>query len=279
MYKELLRKHEELFKNEEPSSEITHDEAKKMLKELILEKSQECDSINEDMFEELFKGAFTRGLSILGTLGILATGAQDMGKKPVEPIRTSPQETKKIQQEAYNQARQEGDEIIGKYQENSKKENRDSFLKAIAMNESSGGKNTNHAEMKSGIHAGTSALGTYGLMPNTIREMANRMDGDHPMKMYAGMENHQISQSMKKNPGHEGEVAKFMADHLHEKFGGDEDKMAYSWFNGHNLTDKHFATSHKDYQNHDYVKKYQKHKSQLVNKQPISPESSVASNK
>ena len=134
------------------------------------------------------------------------------------------------------------------------------------MNESSGGKNTNHKEMKAGMHAGDAAVGQYGLMPNTIKEMANRMDKNHPMKQYAKMDNDAISKSIKQNPDHENQIANFMANHLYDKFGGDENKMAYSWFQGHNLTNDHFNTSHKDYMDHNYVKKYQKHKDMLNQK-------------
>lgn len=280
MYKNLLKKYESDIELVDDKS-ISYDDAKEKLKELVLAKAQEYDTIDENMFEEIAKGAFNRGLSILGTLGILASGAHDFNKQSSQP---KPKTQQQIQQEkqkiqdAYDQARREGQEIIGKYEKKSRDGKIDNFLKTIAMNESSGGKNTNHKQMKTGIHAGTSAFGTYGLMPNTIREMANRMDKYHPMKMYANMENHEMTNSLKKNPEHEGQVAKFMANHLYDKFGGDENKMAYSWFNGHNLTNDHFKTSHKDYQNHDYVKKYQKHKAGF-DQPKIKDSNSVASNK
>ena len=49
------------------------------------------------------------------------------------------------------------------------------FLKTIQMIESSGGKNFNHPEIESGIHEGHRAIGNYGLMPNTVQEIATRM--------------------------------------------------------------------------------------------------------
>ena len=51
----------------------------------------------------------------------------------------------------------------------------DNFLEAIAGVESSGGVNFNHPTIKTGIHKGQRAAGTYGLMPNTVKEVVNRM--------------------------------------------------------------------------------------------------------
>src|SRR5260221_13177133 len=48
------------------------------------------------------------------------------------------------------------------------------FLQKIQQIESSGGKNLEHPTVEGGIQAGDQAIGRYGLMPNTIKELVNR---------------------------------------------------------------------------------------------------------
>jgi len=47
-------------------------------------------------------------------------------------------------------------------------------LEVLAHLESSGGKNKLHAPQTSGIHKGTRAVSSYGLMPNTVKEFTLR---------------------------------------------------------------------------------------------------------
>jgi hypothetical protein len=49
------------------------------------------------------------------------------------------------------------------------------FLAIQRMIESNGGKNYNHAMIKSGMHKGTSAIGQYGLMPKTVDDLITRV--------------------------------------------------------------------------------------------------------
>jgi hypothetical protein len=135
------------------------------------------------------------------------------------------------------------------------------------MNESSGGINTDHDEITYGIHKGDSAIGNYGLMPNTIKEIINRMHINPTMTVYLRMNNQGLARKIKENRAHEKRFAQLLANRLHIRYNGDEAKMAYAWLNGHNLTNKHFNTTHRDYKNHHYVKKYFKHKSEVINGQ------------
>jgi len=286
MYKKVLEKYEKMEKSSlqsqvNPIAEKTYsrEEAIEMIKKSISESTKGYEG-TEEVLEKGIKDAFAKGLTVMAMIH----GAHYMNQSPGAPSERQKSPTyQRIQEkmdskqterkpsavadvdgqvkQAYNDARAEGQAIIDKHQSGDK--NIDNFLKTISMNESSGGKNTNHRQMKDGLHAGDSAVGQYGLMPNTIKEMAGRMGKDHPMSKYAKMDNNAVSQSLKTNPNDEGEIAKFMANHLNDKFKGDQNKMAYSWFQGHNLTDDHFNTSHKDYQNHDYVKKFNKHKEQF----------------
>lgn len=282
MYKEIKNK---IKKNEDQIS-YSEEEVVNIIANMLLKKSQDYKNVDIEDLRKNWKKAFANGLTVLGMLHGAhymadATGPKSEREKSPTYQRiqqeiqakqakrglaaTSPIDSKADPvKQAYEDARAEGQAIIDKHQQRDK--NIDNFLKAISMNESSGGKNTNHKEMKTGIHAGDAAVGQYGLMPNTIKEMANRMDENHPMRQYAKMDSDAIGKSIKQNPDHENQIANFMANHLYDKFGGDENKMSYSWFQGHNLTNDHFDTSHKDYMNHEYVKKYQKHKGILNQK-------------
>lgn len=86
------------------------------------------------------------------------------------------------------------------------------FLQNIAKIESSNGRDMDHRVISSGIHAGDSAIGKYGLMPNTIDEFKARHGKDLT----------------------EQEVAEKLAEFVLTKTGGDEPLAAALWNQGHN---------------------------------------------
>lgn len=252
MYKNIL---ENMAKNNcsDVKSEkelLSNKQIKKIMVDTLLKKHEENKNIPLDVLVKSWKKAFTNGVTVLGLLH----GAHYMNNS--NNIKTQEQkqaDTKQIEQ-ARVDARNEGQSIIDK---NLGKDGKiKSFLDRISMIESSGGKNMNHKRMEHGIHAGDAAIGKYGFMPNTVKEMANRMGKDHPLNSYSQMDNAQIEKQLAQNPEHQDKFANHLANHLHDKFGGEEHKMAYSWNQGHNLTPEHFENKHKDYKNHDYVKKY-----------------------
>lgn len=61
-------------------------------------------------------------------------------------------------------------------------EERAQLIKALSHLESSGNKNTEHSQMNEGIHAGDSAIGEFGLMPNTAKETATRLLKEQPKR-------------------------------------------------------------------------------------------------
>jgi hypothetical protein len=142
------------------------------------------------------------------------------------------------------------------------------FLNKIEAIESSGGKNTNHPVVTAdNIQKGTRGIGRYALMPNTVKELINRrringtMTGDlddldkkTPEEMKAYIE---------ANPDIEDSFANQLANHVIRNQNGNEDKAAYSWKMGSNLTPD--AVSNDDIQNSDYVQKFQR-LGNLVNK-------------
>lgn len=131
-----------------------------------------------------------------------------------------------------------------------------SFLKTISMIESSGGKNTNHPTIQSGMHKGHAAAGQYGLMPNTVQEVVGRMEreGYRFPQMPQDRSPASIKQSVESNPNKEQRIAEYLAKQVLERQKGDEEKAAYSWFQGHNLTPEQIAA--KNYEDHDYVQKF-----------------------
>lgn len=134
----------------------------------------------------------------------------------------------------------------------------DRFLWNIMQVESSGGKNTNHRRMASGMHKGHKAAGRWGLMPHSVNEMLNRMqnsgDSNPALEQMRGMNSQELDSHFKDNPKHELGIARYMANHAMERQGNDTNRAAYSWLMGHN---KSYA-QHPDYHidNHYYVKRY-----------------------
>jgi hypothetical protein len=140
------------------------------------------------------------------------------------------------------------------------------FLDTIAQVESNGGKNLNHPVMRSGIHAGEAAMGRFGLMPNTIKEIANRarLSGqiDPQMKAVAGLEDpSEMKVFIEQHPEVEHMFAEQLAKRLLTKF-PNEQEAAYSWNQGHNLTPE--AVEKRNYQDADYVKKFNRLKQMLL---------------
>jgi hypothetical protein len=226
--------------------------------DLLLQKSEGYE-IEE--LEKNFRKAFAKGLTVLGLLH----GAHYIGnQQPTEPSVQKPG--------------------IEQQKTDPKQEKINNFLKTTSMIESSGGKNLNHPKIKSGIHAGDRAIGKWALMPNTVKELVGRMGQDPDVSHYKNMDNKQLHAELSKKPEHQEKIVTFLASKLHDKFGGDENKMAYSWNQGHNLTNEHFNTDRKNYMDHDYVKKYNKFKDS-TNKQAESkapkiktPDNRIASN-
>ncbi len=140
------------------------------------------------------------------------------------------------------------------------------FLDAIQKIESSGGKNFDHPTMKAGIHAGDTAIGRYGFMPNTVREIgvrakrAGEMNPD--MEAVASMADpSEMKAYLEQNPEIEQMFAEQLAKRLLKKF-PNEEQAAYSWNQGHNLSPESLAK--RDYVNHDYVKKFNQLRKLLV---------------
>lgn len=88
------------------------------------------------------------------------------------------------------------------------------FLLAISSVESNNGQNIQHKIMTSGIHQGDTAIGRFGLMPNTIKLLKKS-----PEKVQT-------------KPSYEFEVARQYAIKLLQKAQGDPYKASVLWLRG-----------------------------------------------
>lgn len=118
----------------------------------------------------------------------------------------------------------------------------DKLLEAVSFNESSNGKNTKHEASDYGVQKGSKAVGQYGLMPNTIREMLNR--NPNPAYDYLRNATDEELQAAIKTPtalqsspkGLERDTAENLARLLINKHGDNLDNILAGWNAGHNAS-------------------------------------------
>lgn len=122
------------------------------------------------------------------------------------------------------------------------------LLKKISQLESSGGTNINHDLMQHGIHTGDRAIGQYGLMPNTIQEVARR----NQMKDVLAIPKEELSSKF--TPEMENQVARKLAELVLTRSKGDEEKAAYRWNMGHNMPSNRITPEALNQSN--YIQKY-----------------------
>ena len=135
------------------------------------------------------------------------------------------------------------------------------FLEKIEQIESSGGQNTNHPVITApNAQQGTSAIGRYGLMPNTIKELVNRRrlrgTASPDMIELSQLPPDQIKAKVEASPDLEDQFANDLANHVIRKQGGDEDKAAYSWLQGRNLQPDDITPEQLN--SSDYVNKFRR---------------------
>lgn len=131
------------------------------------------------------------------------------------------------------------------------------FLNRIAQIESTNGQNMNHPQIQSGIHAGDQAIGRYGLMPNTVSEVLNRMRMNGTLtpelQKLQAMQHPEMKALLEQNPQLEDQIAQSLAQRVLTRQ-PNEDAAAYSWHSGTNLMPEQIAA--RPIENNDYVKKY-----------------------
>lgn len=117
------------------------------------------------------------------------------------------------------------------------------LLEAIKSVESSGGHNLQHQPITRGVNAGDSAMGQYGMTPNTMKEMLGRnpqnpysdLKDSDLSSLYQNESNGTIPPALQRSPlGVEGETARNLADYALKKQQGDVQQTIASWLMGHN---------------------------------------------
>lgn len=103
------------------------------------------------------------------------------------------------------------------------------FLQKISMLESSGGQNTNHRTIASGPQAGDTAIGNYGLMPNSMEELSHI----YPSDITNGMSKDELADKARQDPAFAETMAGSMADYLKNKRGFSDEQAAAAWEAGH----------------------------------------------
>jgi hypothetical protein len=115
----------------------------------------------------------------------------------------------------------------------------DKFLWTIEQIESSGGKNIKHKPVIHGMSRGERAIGRWGLMPKTVREIVTRMSregkatpAEHAIQQ---MDDSSMTEHLNHNPELELRLARRLAQHVLTRQRGDMTRAAYAWDEGHNL--------------------------------------------
>jgi len=161
----------------------------------------------------------------------------------------------------------------------------DKFLSAISFLESSGGKNLKHRLMETGLHAGSSALGQFAIMPNTIRDIHGLMQQkgsplqgalgdkykDEEFSQLATLPQLDMARQLKKRPELGLRAARYLATHLHHLHGGDPERMGFSWRFGHNRPTEHITP--KMLEHSGYVKKFNQIYNTIKPNLPAAPAS------
>lgn len=128
------------------------------------------------------------------------------------------------------------------------------FMDATGKIESSGGKDMSHDPMTQGIHKGTSAIGTYGLMPNTIDEFSNRLPEDETLQELSKLTPEDMKRTLEADPELERKAAKPIMKFMLNKF-EDPALANHAYQYGHNLSKERVMD---EYQNTDRYEKFKK---------------------
>lgn len=137
------------------------------------------------------------------------------------------------------------------------------FLKIIGQIESSSGRNFGHEEIQHGMHKGHRAIGTYGLMPNTIDDIIDNIkNAPEHIKAIKNMSPEQKKQFLESNPQYEEYFAKHLANRVVQRFKSPE-KAAHAWHYGQYLNPN--KLDKKRLQN-EYVDKFRKIRQGLAKK-------------
>jgi hypothetical protein len=202
---------------------------------LILEEGSGNTLHDFEKSEDLQKGLKHIGAAIGVAAGLAGSPTDSQTARTIAPNMHAQQSTQ--------QANSQGSQYDSKR-----------MLASIAQVESSKGKNVSYPAV-GGIHHGESAVGKYGLMPNTIRETIH-MNPDLKNKYGKGLnlKGDDMRRYMQDNPEMEDAVAQKHLQRLEHHFGQSQSKIGYAWLEGIRGTYK-AQKANKDIENHWHVKR------------------------
>lgn len=101
------------------------------------------------------------------------------------------------------------------------------FLRKMGLIESSGGIDTDHPTMQTGMHAGTHAVGEYGLMPLTAQDLDKRAGGGDNLQ---DLDKPELQERLNTDPDLVNRLVQSMASNMLNK--NDTETAAYKWEHG-----------------------------------------------
>lgn len=131
----------------------------------------------------------------------------------------------------------------------------DRFLYGVSGPETQYGKNLKHEEITSGPNIGQTAIGQYGILPETVKEFARR-SGDKSLMYLTDMTWDEITQEMQ-NPEIERKIARTGARHVLTN-NPDPASAAIAWRKGHNLSGNTISKLLKNDTKEKYAEKFLK---------------------
>lgn len=155
----------------------------------------------------------------------------------------------------------------------------DPFLLKISKIESDLGKNMNHKTIDKGIHKGDTAIGRYGLMPNTVDDIISNYNNrqsalryklgrdyaDPELEALKNMSKDEYNQYLLENPQTETRLARYLALMLQHRMQNDPRRMAYGWHQGSSYRKRDISDQSLD--DNFYVNRFDSY-ADLVNSDP-----------
>ncbi len=125
----------------------------------------------------------------------------------------------------------------------------DKELTDIAGLETSYGKDLDHKQLESGIHKGDKAIGAFGIMPNTIRDLANKVKNPesdlgralsseielNDVEALKSMDSEQLHGLLASNPQLQQKIGRLLYLEAVQKRGQDPERNAFAWQMGSNI--------------------------------------------
>ena len=154
------------------------------------------------------------------------------------------------------------------------------FLDKIAKVESSGANpsdfSVEHPVIQTGLQRGQQAIGAYGLLPNTIDEMIERMRRERSaspeLRGLEGLDKDELQKTFDNRPDLYQKITDRLAQHVFRDT-KDPEVAAYRWNTGHNLPLESITPDKLD--SNPYVQKF-KHINDTITRKPAAIADSLA---